>query len=92
MNNFTSAFATLTTLDDDGWRRVYDIISPARQLNASFPFLCDSEDKGDNTRSFTLEDVFDSSLKPKGYSIRWISGGAAITKHRHNSVQGRVCC
>uniref|UniRef100_A0A3Q4IDV8 Dipeptidyl-peptidase 4 n=1 Tax=Neolamprologus brichardi TaxID=32507 RepID=A0A3Q4IDV8_NEOBR len=26
-------------------------------------------------RSFTLEDVFNNSLKPKSYNMRWISGG-----------------
>uniref|UniRef100_A0A3Q3EZL2 Dipeptidyl-peptidase 4 n=1 Tax=Labrus bergylta TaxID=56723 RepID=A0A3Q3EZL2_9LABR len=28
-----------------------------------------------NQKSFTLEDVFNSTLKPKSYSMRWISGG-----------------
>lgn len=39
---------------------------------------CLSEDKeGDGGTSFTLEDVFNSSLKPKSYSMEWISGGRA---------------
>lgn len=29
---------------------------------------------GDTRKSFTLEDVFNNTLKPKGYGMRWISG------------------
>lgn len=39
--------------------------------------LCVSEDKGgqqDNRKYFTLQDVFNSSLKPKSYGLQWISG------------------
>ncbi|XP_051283290.1 dipeptidyl peptidase 4 isoform X1 [Dicentrarchus labrax] len=31
------------------------------------------EEQAGNQRTFTLEDVFNSSLKPKSYSMRWIS-------------------
>ncbi|KAM6893949.1 dipeptidyl peptidase 4-like [Xenentodon cancila] len=31
------------------------------------------EEKMDDRRTFTLEDVFNSSLKPKSYKLRWIS-------------------
>uniref|UniRef100_A0A4W6BTU8 Dipeptidyl-peptidase 4 n=1 Tax=Lates calcarifer TaxID=8187 RepID=A0A4W6BTU8_LATCA len=34
-----------------------------------------NEEKGGNQRSFTLEDVFNSSLRPKSFGMRWISGG-----------------
>lgn len=44
----------------------------------NFPYvLCVSEDKGgqqDNRIYFTLQDVFNSSLKPKSYGLQWISG------------------
>uniref|UniRef100_A0A4W6BYB4 Dipeptidyl-peptidase 4 n=1 Tax=Lates calcarifer TaxID=8187 RepID=A0A4W6BYB4_LATCA len=33
-----------------------------------------NEEKGGNQRSFTLEDVFNSSLRPKSFGMRWISG------------------
>ncbi|XP_078099989.1 dipeptidyl peptidase 4-like isoform X1 [Sander vitreus] len=52
--------------------------------------------KGDqNMRTFTLEDVFNSSLKPKSISLRWISDNEYLNKSQgsvflHNIVTGVV--
>ena len=41
-----------------------------------FFLTCASEDTdGSNQRSFTLGDVFNNTLKPRSYNLRWISGG-----------------
>ncbi|XP_062237028.1 dipeptidyl peptidase 4-like [Platichthys flesus] len=56
--------------------------------------LLKKEQGGDgNERSFTLEDVFNSSLKPAGYSMRWISDEEYLQKSAgsvflHNVVSG----
>lgn len=42
-------------------------------------FLKEEQD-GNNGRSFTLEDVFNSSLKPKSYGMRWISDHEYLQK------------
>ncbi|XP_040888712.1 dipeptidyl peptidase 4-like [Toxotes jaculatrix] len=55
------------------------------------------EDQGGNKnqRSFTLEDVFNSSLKPKSYSMRWISDHEYLHKaqgsvYLHNVLTGNA--
>ncbi|XP_018557239.1 dipeptidyl peptidase 4 isoform X1 [Lates calcarifer] len=39
-----------------------------------------NEEKGGNQRSFTLEDVFNSSLRPKSFGMRWISDDEYLHK------------
>lgn len=39
------------------------------------PLLFKDKGGGEDQRSFSLEDVFNSSLKPKSFNLRWISGG-----------------
>ncbi|KAM6892974.1 dipeptidyl peptidase 4-like [Lycodopsis pacificus] len=43
-------------------------------------FLKEEQEGNKNTRSFTLEDVFNSSLKPKSFSMRWISDHEYLNK------------
>ncbi|KAF3706384.1 Dipeptidyl peptidase 4 [Channa argus] len=43
-------------------------------------FLKEDQGGNNNQRTFTLEDVFNSSLKPKSYSIRWISDNEYLYK------------
>ncbi|XP_035005842.1 dipeptidyl peptidase 4 [Hippoglossus stenolepis] len=56
-------------------------------------FLKKKQGGNGNQRSFTLEDVFNSSLKPAGYSMRWISDEEYLQRSqgsvfRHNVVSG----
>lgn len=46
------------------------------------------EDQGgnQNQRSFTLEDVFNSSLKPRSYSMRWISDHEYLHKPQDSVI------
>lgn len=39
-----------------------------------FARACLSDGHSDNSKTFTLEDVFNNTLKPKGFGMRWISG------------------
>lgn len=55
-----------------------DIVSVTCDLqpSANFFLTCASEDTDEgNQRTFTLEDAFNNTLKPKSYNLRWISGG-----------------
>uniref|UniRef100_A0A7N6B9A9 Uncharacterized protein n=1 Tax=Anabas testudineus TaxID=64144 RepID=A0A7N6B9A9_ANATE len=54
-------------------------------------FLKEDQEGNKNQRSFTLEDVFNSSLKPKSYSMSWISDHEYLHKSQgsvylHNVV------
>ncbi|XP_068446730.1 dipeptidyl peptidase 4-like isoform X2 [Clinocottus analis] len=54
-----------------------------------------NEEQVENKRSFTLEDVFNSSLKPKSVSMRWISDHEYLNKSQgsvflHNVVTGKA--
>ncbi|XP_054479910.1 dipeptidyl peptidase 4-like isoform X1 [Anoplopoma fimbria] len=42
--------------------------------------LKEKQEGNKNSRSFTLEDVFNSSLKPKSFSMRWISDHEYLNK------------
>ncbi|XP_068575720.1 dipeptidyl peptidase 4-like [Cebidichthys violaceus] len=57
-------------------------------------FLKEKQEGNNNIRSFTLEDVFNSSLKPKSFSMRWISDHEYLKKTEgsvflQNVVTGR---
>lgn len=48
----------------------------------------------DSGNTFTLEDLYNSTLKPKGFSMRWISDNeylvmSAGSVHRHNALTGQ---
>ncbi|KAF1371634.1 hypothetical protein PFLUV_G00270500 [Perca fluviatilis] len=56
-------------------------------------YLQEKEEGDQNMRTFTLEDVFNSSLKPKSISMRWISDNEYLNKSQgsvflHNVVTG----
>ncbi|XP_012705056.2 dipeptidyl peptidase 4 [Fundulus heteroclitus] len=44
------------------------------------------EDQGSDQRTFTLDDVFNNSLKPASYNMRWISDYEYLHTERDNSV------
>nr|XP_046238768.1 dipeptidyl peptidase 4-like [Scatophagus argus]XP_046238769.1 dipeptidyl peptidase 4-like [Scatophagus argus]XP_046238770.1 dipeptidyl peptidase 4-like [Scatophagus argus] len=55
--------------------------------------LREEQEEDSNGRSFTLEDVFNSSLKPRSYNMRWISDHEYLHKSQdsvflHNVVTG----
>lgn len=62
--------------DDRLWHRIPDPWPFTPLPDSKCPGVsCVSEDKSvDNRKYFTLQDVFNSSLKPKSYSLIWISG------------------
>lgn len=66
------------------YHRISDLWPFTTLKEHKFPHvLCVSEDEGgqpDNRKYFTLEDVFNSSLKPQSYGLRWISGQDAPPK------------
>lgn len=41
----------------------------------------EGDEQKDSRRSYTLEDVFNSSMKPKSFSMIWISGGIITVEH-----------
>ncbi|XP_075905474.1 dipeptidyl peptidase 4 [Nelusetta ayraudi] len=48
----------------------------------------------DSGNTFTLRDLYNSTLKPKGFSMRWISDNEYLVKsegsvHRHNALTGQ---
>ncbi|XP_041637624.1 dipeptidyl peptidase 4 [Cheilinus undulatus] len=43
-------------------------------------FLNEDKDESNNQKFFTLEDVFNSTLKPKSFSMRWISDSQFLYK------------
>ncbi|KAM7375219.1 hypothetical protein PAMA_014349 [Pampus argenteus] len=56
-------------------------------------YLKEDQDGNQNQRSFTLEDVFNSSLKPKSYGVRWISDYEYLHKSQdavilHDVIKG----
>lgn len=60
--------------DREAW---VNISAECAASNFLFFFFFSPEEQIEITdrRTFTLEDVFNSSFKPKSYNIRWISGG-----------------
>lgn len=64
---------------------VHDIISvtcdlqlPARYCTNCLTCVAEDQDANNNQKTFTLEDVFNSTMKPQSYNLRWISGGLGL--------------
>ncbi|XP_053170599.1 dipeptidyl peptidase 4-like [Scomber japonicus] len=57
-------------------------------------FLNEDQDANNNQKTFTLEDVFNSTMKPQSYNLRWISDNEYLHKSQgavylHNVVSGQ---
>lgn len=48
-------------------------------LTLSLPCVSEDKEESNKGKFFTLDDAFNSSLKPRSFSMRWISGGSKFS-------------